>query len=66
MALAKVSERQYVTDVRGKKRAVIVPVTEYDRLMEDLHDLAVVAERRGERTISLDQMRRRLKSRGLI
>jgi len=29
--------------------------------MEDLHDLAVVAERRDEQPISLDEMKRRLK-----
>jgi len=29
--------------------------------MEDLHDLAVVAERREEKPISLEEMKRRLK-----
>jgi len=30
--------------------------------MEDLHDLAVVAERREEKSISLEEMKRRLKN----
>ena len=57
---------EYLVDSRGKKKAVIVPLAEYRRMMEDLHDLAVVAERRKEETISLEEMRRRLRARGLI
>jgi hypothetical protein len=34
--------------------------------MEDLHDLAVVAERRDEEPISLDDLKQRLKQDGLI
>ncbi|PYV16635.1 MAG: prevent-host-death family protein [Acidobacteria bacterium] len=60
------TQPQYVLDRRGKKRAVIVSIAQYRRLMEDLHDLAVVAERRRERAIGLGEMRRRLKSRGLL
>jgi len=31
---------------KGKKTAAILPIKKYEELMEDLHDLAVVAERR--------------------
>jgi len=34
--------------------------------MEDLHDLAVVAERRDEESISLQELKRRLKKDGLL
>jgi hypothetical protein len=34
--------------------------------MEDLHDLAVVAERRDEAPISLEEMKQRLEKDGLI
>ena len=34
--------------------------------MEDLHDLAVVAERREEKPISLEAMKRRLHKDGLL
>jgi PHD/YefM family antitoxin component YafN of YafNO toxin-antitoxin module len=64
--MLKDAKRRYVTDSRGNKRAVIVPLPEYRRLMEDLHDLVVVAERRQEPPISFEQMRRRLKSRDLL
>ena len=59
-------QEQYVVDTEGKKTGVIVPVKRYQRLMEDLHDLAVVAERRDEEPISLDEMKRRLKRNGLL
>jgi PHD/YefM family antitoxin component YafN of YafNO toxin-antitoxin module len=62
----KTARHEYVVDNNGRKRAVVVPLAEYRKIMEDLHDLAVVAERREERPISLDDMRRRLKSRGLL
>lgn len=57
---------QYVVDPKGKKTAVILPLKRYQELMEGLHDLAVVAKRRKERSISLDEMKRRLKKNGLL
>jgi hypothetical protein len=39
---------------------------ESQQLMEDLHDLAVVAERREEKPISLEEMKRRLREDGLL
>ena len=52
---------QYVVDGDGKRTAVILPVEQYERLLEDLHDLIVVAERRDEEPISLAELQRRLK-----
>jgi hypothetical protein len=46
------SALQYLTDEHGAKTAVVLPIADYDKLLEDLEDLAVVAERRGEPTIS--------------
>ena len=57
---------QYIVDENGKKTAVVMPIREFQRLLEDLHDLTVVAERRQEPTISLDELKRRLRADGLI
>jgi PHD/YefM family antitoxin component YafN of YafNO toxin-antitoxin module len=46
------AQEQYVVGVDGKKTAVILSLKRYHALMEDLHDLAVVAERRKERAIT--------------
>lgn len=51
---------QYVVDAEGKRKGVILPVAQYRRLLEDLRDLAVVAERRKEECITLAEMKRRL------
>jgi hypothetical protein len=49
-----------------RKTGVVHPLRRYAALMEDLHDLAVVAERRDEKPISLDEMKRRLKEDGRL
>ena len=62
----KVVSDQYVVDSKGRKKAVIVAAKRYEQIMEDLHDLAVVAERRTEGAISLDEMKRRLNRDGIL
>ncbi|HZF12337.1 MAG TPA: type II toxin-antitoxin system Phd/YefM family antitoxin [Thermoanaerobaculia bacterium] len=42
------SPDRFVVDEQGNKEAVIIPLDRYKQLLEDLHDLAVVAERRSE------------------
>jgi PHD/YefM family antitoxin component YafN of YafNO toxin-antitoxin module len=59
-------QKQFIVDANGRKTGVILSLKRYQRLMEDLHDLAVVAERRAERPITLEQMKRRLKKDGLL
>lgn len=60
------SQVQYVTNSDGEKTAVIVPIGEFEELLEDVEDLAVVAERRDEPTISHDELLAELKRDGLI
>ena len=50
------SEVQYVTNTDGEKTAVIVPIAEFEELLEDVEDLAAVAERREEPTVSHDEL----------
>lgn len=45
----------------GKRTAVILPIKEYEELLEDLYDLGVIASRRKECTIPFDDVLRRLK-----
>jgi PHD/YefM family antitoxin component YafN of YafNO toxin-antitoxin module len=63
MAAAK---ERFVIDAKGKKTGVILPLKRYQKLMEDLHDLIVVAERRSEEPISLEEMKERLRKDGLL
>ncbi len=60
------SQAQYLVDEAGKRTAVLLPLKEYQRLLEDMRDLAVVAERRNEDSIGIDEMRRWLRSNGHV
>ncbi len=55
----KTEHERYIVDDNGSRTAVILPVERYEHLLEDLHDLAVVAERRDEKTIDMEEMKRR-------
>ena len=57
---------QYVSDESGRKTAVLLPIEDYERLLEDLHDLAAIAERRADPTISHDELLAQLKRDGLL
>jgi PHD/YefM family antitoxin component YafN of YafNO toxin-antitoxin module len=60
------SEVQYITNQDGEKTAVIVPIEEFEELLEDVEDLAAVAERRDEPTISHDELLAELKRDGFV
>ena len=53
-------QEQYVVDEKGQKTAVIIPVEEYEELLEDIHDLAIIAERRDEPTITFEELKAKL------
>ena len=53
---------QYITNDTGEKISVILPINEFQDLLEDIEDLATVAERRDEPTISHEQLITELKS----
>ena len=57
---------EYVTDSDGNKKAIILPIAEYEGLLEDLQDLAVAAERHNEPTISHEQVTAELKRAGIL
>lgn len=59
-------EVNYITNAKGEKSAVILPIEQFYELLEDLHDLAVIAERRDEATISHEEMLRELEADGFL
>ena len=56
----------YITDETGKKMSVVLSIDEYEALIEDIEDLAIVAERRGESTIAHEDLESRLRADGLL
>ncbi|NOT83239.1 MAG: hypothetical protein HOP02_00345 [Methylococcaceae bacterium] len=54
------SNPQYITDSAGHKISVILPIDEYMELMEDLEDLAAVAELKDEGTVPWELVKKEL------
>jgi len=57
---------QYLTDERGERTAVVLPISEYEKLLEDLEDLAVVAERSEEPSLAHEEFIAELKRDGIL
>lgn len=66
--MGKVREPQatYVVDRKGRKKAVIIDFNEYERLIEDLADLAALAARKREKPVPWEQVKKRLRRDGLL
>lgn len=45
---------------------MVLSFRRYQKLMEDLHDLATVAERRMEKPVGLGEVKRQLKRDGIL
>ena len=57
---------EFVTDGDGVKKAVILPMEAFIELIEDLEDLALIAERRDEPTVPFEQVIADLKLDGIL
>jgi hypothetical protein len=67
-------KEQYIIDREGNKTGIILSIRQgrgyaneqYEQMLEDLHDLAIVAERRSEQPVSLAKMQEWLKEDGTL
>jgi len=59
-------QEQFITDKAGQKVSVILPIQEYEALLEDVKDLAAVAESKNEPSVSLDSVIKKLKANDLL
>lgn len=57
---------QYVTDETGQRTAVIVPIEEYEELLEDLHVTRVAEETKDQERIPWKQVKAELLSEGKL
>ena len=57
---------QYITNEEGLKTAVILPIEDYEELMEDLHLSRVARESRNEERIPWEQIKNELVSKGKL
>jgi len=56
---------RFLVDEKGRKKSVVLPIKDYQALVEDLVDMAVIAERNGDPTESLDLVRKNLEEKWL-
>ena len=57
---------QFIIDDKGNKQSVILPISAFQELLEDINDLAMIAERKDEPTIPHDDLIKELKNDGLL
>lgn len=53
---------QYIMNEQGKKTAVVLSLKQYQKLLEDVHDLSIIAHRREETPMTLEEMKQRLQA----
>lgn len=61
-----VMKEQYVVGPKGEKKAVILDLERYRRLLEDYHDLQVIACRKENIKVSAPDFVARLKKNGRL
>lgn len=57
---------QFITDEKGNKKSVILPISALQELLEDINDLAMIAERKDEPTTTHNDLVNELKKDGLL
>jgi len=57
---------RYITSEDGSRTDVVIPVADFEELMEDLKDLAVIAERKDEPSVPLKKVKNKLQKDGLL
>ena len=58
--MAEQDKRRFVVTEGGRKTGVLLSLKEYRKLLEDLQDLAVIAERKGEPSLPFEVVKERL------
>ncbi len=57
---------KYVTNAKGKKISVILSYKGYKKLLEDMQDLVIIAERQEEQSIPLTEFKKKMKENGSL
>ena len=57
---------KYITNSMGHKTDVVVPIRDFENLIEDLDDLYVIESRKNEEVVSHENVIKELKEDGLL
>ena len=53
-------QTKFLVDKDGRRTHAVMPIKAYEALLEDIHDAAVVIERRKEGSISIAKLKKQL------
>lgn len=56
------ASRYFIVDEKGNRKAVVLSIDEYERLLGDIKDLAIIADRKKEPVDTYENVRKRLES----
>lgn len=57
---------RFVTDEKGKKIAAVVPIREYEDLLQDIYSAAIIEQRRSEKTYAWKDLKKELIKDGIL
>lgn len=57
---------KFLTNAKGKKVAAVIPIKEYEDLLEDILSATVIEKRRHEKTVPWEEVRQRLVKDGIL
>ena len=56
----------FITDQKGHKEFVVIALDDYETLLEDMQDLALMASRKDDEYVGFDDVKKRLKKNGKV
>lgn len=59
-------KEKFIVDAKGRKKAVVLDIRDYEEMLEDIEDLKIIAERKNEPARPLEEVEKRLKKLGLL
>ena len=59
-------KEKFIVDVKGRKKAVVLDIRDYEEMLEDIEDLKIIAERKNEPARPLEEVEKRLKKLGRL
>lgn len=57
---------QYITNDKNEWVSIIIPINEFEQMIEDFEDLQIVAQRKNEELLSHQDILKELKQDGII
>lgn len=64
--MKRAAQIQFITDEKGDRKSVVIPVETYEEMLEDIQDLVAIAERKNEDTVPFEEVVNKLKADDLL